>query len=102
MSFEVKWIDGEREPTCVPDLRYPDGVDLDVTGGKEPACVCSLPYPAKRCGHYYIECKQCGVNALITTAGRIDDPKSIKLPCKAKGPTKVMVAPHAKQEAGSE
>jgi hypothetical protein len=96
-KFKVEWIDSGREPTQVPDLRYPAGVDLDVTSGATPACVCQLPYPAKRCGHYYVQCNKCGVNAVITTAGRIDDPRSIKLPCGAEGPTAVMVAPHANE-----
>lgn len=95
-EFLVVWEDGKREPTCVPDLRYPSGVDLDVSNGKTPACVCPLPYPAKRCGHFYVECKVCGTNAIITTAGRIDDPRSIKFPCEGHGPTEVVIAPHAK------
>lgn len=81
-TFLVKWIDGKRSPTCVPDLRYPNGVALDVTGGRQPACLVPLPYPAKRCGYYYVECNRCKFNVLITTAGRIDDPVSVRLPCK--------------------
>ena len=80
-QWKIVWADSGREPTCLPDLRYPDGVDLDVTRGK-PGCTAKLPYPAKRCGGYFVECKKCGVNAYVTTAGRIDDPRSIKLPCE--------------------
>ena len=46
----------------------------------------TLPYPAKRCGQYYVECRICGFNAIITTAGRPDDPQIIiKMPCTLKG-----------------
>jgi hypothetical protein len=85
-SFKVEWIDRGREPQCPPDPAYPHGVDLD--GAKElrvPTCHTVLPYPAKRCGLYYVECKICGSNALITTAGRPDDPRSVLMPCKLKG-----------------
>lgn len=80
-QFKIQWIDRGREPQCVPDLRFPNGVDIDVSCGK-PACKAILPYPAKRCGYYYVECLKCGTNAIVTTAGRIDDPRSITLPCE--------------------
>lgn len=82
-QFKVEWVDGKREPQCVPDLRFPNGVDLDCSQGKS-GCRVDLPYPAKRCGHYNVECLQCGTNAIITTAGRIDDPRSVIIPCKSK------------------
>lgn len=82
-SFQIKWIDRGREPQCPPHPAYPNGIDLD--GAKElgiPTCHTDLPYPAKRCGLYYVECKICASNALITTAGRPDDPRSVLIPCK--------------------
>lgn len=82
-QFKIEWVDGHREPQCSPDLRYPEGVHIDVTKGA-PGCICNLPYPAKRCGHFYVECTTCGTNAIITTAGRFDDPRTAKLPCKNK------------------
>lgn len=85
-SFKVEWIDHWREPKCAPDPDYPNGKDLD--GAKDlgvPTCKTDLPYPAKRCGLYYVECNICGCNAMITTAGRPDDPRSVLIPCKMKG-----------------
>jgi hypothetical protein len=46
-------------------------------------CSVALPHPAKRCGYYLVKCVACGQNALVTTAGRPDDPKSLKLACRA-------------------
>ena len=81
--MKVEWIDVGREPTQKPNPKFPNGVDLDT--GERPACKVDLPYPAKRIGYFYIECEACGSNALITTAGRPDDPRSIHMICKAKG-----------------
>ena len=80
-KFQIKWIDGGREPQCAPDPKYPKGVDIDNSLGAAITCETVLPYPAKRCGHYLVECKVCGVRIVITTAGRIDDPRSLKLAC---------------------
>lgn len=84
MALRVKWIDGRREPRVAPNPDYPTGIDLDCAGGAEPACSVDLPYPAKRIGFYVINCDACGTNALCTTAGRPDDPRSIKLACKRR------------------
>jgi hypothetical protein len=85
-QFKVEWIDLEREPKNAPDPNYPNGIHIDVSQGKK-SCMTALPYPAKRCGQYYVECQKCGTNALVTTAGRVDDPKSVRLPCKGKEST---------------
>jgi hypothetical protein len=78
----VTWIDSGFEPKCPPDPAYPKGIDLDVSSGNLLHCVISLPYPAKRCGRYHIECVACGLSVIATTAGRADDPRSIRLPCQ--------------------
>jgi hypothetical protein len=78
----IKWIDRGLSPRAKPDPRYPKGIDLDMSGGAEKFCQRLLPYPAERIGYYYVECDRCGVNAVVTTAGRPDDPRSIKLRCK--------------------
>lgn len=85
-SFKIEWIDRGREPQCPPNPAFPNGIDLDTAKefGK-PTCHAELPYPAKRCGLYYVECNICGTNALITTAGRPDDPRSVDLLCQTKG-----------------
>lgn len=79
--ISVKWIDRFREPTQKPNPEYPNGIDIDLTKGAQPACQTDLPYPAKRCGYFSVLCKTCGYSAVITTAGRPDDPRTVKLPC---------------------
>jgi len=82
-THKIEWIDRHREPQCAPNPAYPDGIDLDATRGLPgPSCKVIVPYPAKRCGMYAIKCDVCGVTVAITTAGRPDDPRSVKVPCK--------------------
>jgi hypothetical protein len=83
MTIEVTWIDRGREPQNPPDPAYPDGIHLDMTTRSTvKACTTMLPYPAKRCGIYHIECGTCGLRVAVTTAGRPDDPRSVKLSCR--------------------
>jgi hypothetical protein len=82
-QFHIEWIDGKREPECASDPNFPEGIDLDVTKGKR-GCVALLPYPAKRCGYYAVQCRSCGITAIVTTAGRPDDPRSVKLACETQ------------------
>jgi hypothetical protein len=81
-QFKVEWFDLKREPRCEPDPNFPNGIALDVSDGAYTSCTVELPYPAKRCGHYIISCRLCGLTSLVTTAGRPDDPRSVKLACK--------------------
>jgi hypothetical protein len=81
-KFRVKWIDDNREPQCTPDPNYPNGIDLDISEGKTPYCSSDLPYPARRCGFFMVECMNCGQIVGVTTAGRPDDPRSIKMACQ--------------------
>lgn len=81
--MKIEWIDDHREPQCAPDPAYPRGKDLDASHGG-PSCMTVLPYPAKRCGLYVVECERCGVRVACTTAGRPDDPRSIKIACARK------------------
>jgi len=80
--LKTEWLDDHREPQHPPNPAYPEGLDADLTAGRAPWCETKLSYPAPRCGAWYIECSQCGITALVTTAGRPDDPRSVKLPCK--------------------
>ena len=80
MSHVVKWIDNKREPQIAPNPNFPHGRDLD--SGREPSCFVALPYPAKRCGLFIVTCEICGTTVAITTAGRTDDPRSVKVPCE--------------------
>lgn len=85
VKIEVTWIDRWREPQCPSNPLYPDGIDIDLSRGALACCTQRLPYPARRCGVYYVECKTCGANAMVTTAGRRDDPRSVKLECHRTG-----------------
>lgn len=83
MSFKVKWIDGKREPQCAPNPNHPSGADVDMRhDADEPSCLCDLPYPARRCGVYAVECSKCASRVVVTTAGRADDPRSVRVTCK--------------------
>jgi hypothetical protein len=82
VQFTLHWIDAGKEPACPSDPAYPDGIDLDVSSGSEPTCKVPLPYPAKRIGSYVIGCNLCGIKVICTTAGRRDDPRSIRVRCQ--------------------
>lgn len=82
MTIRIIWHDSGRSPQCAPDPRYPLGVDLDLSKGAEATCSEQLKYPAPRCGVYFACCDICKQTALITVAGRPDDPRSIKLACR--------------------
>lgn len=84
-SFSIQWVDGGRDPQCAPDPKYPNGKPLDASMGLK-ACSVPLPWPAKRCGLYVVTCKVCGYSIAVTTAGRPDDPCSVKIPCKDGAP----------------
>jgi hypothetical protein len=84
MKAQIEWLDGYREPQAKPDPAFPDGKDLDVSEGRSPSCSTPLPYPAKRCGLYMVKCLDCGFTVAVTTAGRPDDPRSLKMACKRK------------------
>ena len=83
-QFKIGWIDYFREPECAPNPTYPDGVDVDASYGADAACQTDLPYPAKRCGIYLVQCRACGLKCTVTTAGRPDDPRSLKVACKPR------------------
>jgi hypothetical protein len=82
MTIRKQWIDSGREPTQPPNPKYPDGIEIDLANGRDLGCKIALDYPAKRCGYYTLKCDVCGASALITTAGRPDDPRSVTLRCK--------------------
>jgi hypothetical protein len=83
-KFRVMWVDHKRKPQCAPDPNYPNGIDLDISKGMSPCCISDLPYPARGCGFFRIECLNCGQVIGVTTAGRPDDPRSIKIACQAR------------------
>jgi hypothetical protein len=81
-KIDVVFVSHNRKPTCAPNPAYPNGIDVDLTDGAKVACLAHLPYPAECCGLLMVRCRTCGANAVITTAGRIDDPRTVKLKCK--------------------
>lgn len=84
-AHKVTWIDAGREPQHPPWPQWPDGKDVDASLGATNTCTVKLPYPAKRCGRYEVRCKACGSSIAVTTAGRRDDPRSVKIACNRRG-----------------
>lgn len=82
-SLEVTFLSHHRKPTCAPNPAHPNGIDVDLTDGARVACLAELPYPAECCGVLIVRCNKCLESVAITTAGRADDPRTVKLPCKA-------------------
>lgn len=82
MTIDVKFNDSGREPTQKPNPEYLDGIDVNCAPPGMKSCTRNLPYPAPRCGTYSIVCRTCGYTALVTVAGRRDDPRTITIPCK--------------------
>lgn len=84
--FDVVFIDAGREATEKPDPRWPDGVGVDLRSSViQKSCTRNVPYPAPRCGAYRLTCRRCGFTAVVTVAGRADDPRVVTMPCKARG-----------------
>lgn len=81
-ALKVEWFDRGRDPVCAPNPAFPNGVDVDVSFGAPDTCSTDLPYPAKRCGTYIVVCERCGYGVGVTTAGRPDDPRSLKIACR--------------------
>jgi hypothetical protein len=82
MTLDVKWIDRGHKAVAPPDPDYPNGQDLDLSHGAKSSCSTRLVYPAQGCGYFVVSCPRCKYIAIITTAGRVDDPRSVKVPCK--------------------
>jgi hypothetical protein len=79
--FRIDWFDRGREPRVQPNPDYPNGKDVDGSNGAAQACTVLLPCPAPRCGEYWATCQLCGARRGCTTAGRPDDPRSLKIAC---------------------
>jgi hypothetical protein len=86
MTIDVTFLDSGREPQCKPDPSFPNGKPINMTTSPlQKSCTNNLPYPAPRCGAYVVTCTICGYRAVLTVAGRPDDPSMVTLPCKTKG-----------------
>jgi hypothetical protein len=88
MPLRSNWVDRGVEPRCKPNPNYPKGIDLDSSDGASATCSMELPYPAPRCGYHVVNCDACNQTVVITTAGRPDDPRSIKVACNSKTATR--------------
>jgi len=82
ISIEFK-PSGRGKARCAPNPDCPDGSHADTADG-QTGCVVDLPYPAPECGAWIVQCAACGMSAAITAAGRPDDPRSVRIPCKGR------------------
>lgn len=80
--FFVDWVDQQYETTQPPDPTYPNGTAIDVAMDAPRACRIELPCPAPRCGLFVITCRACGYSIALATAGRADDPRTVRMPCR--------------------
>lgn len=82
-AISVEWrASGRGEARCAPNPAYPEGIDIDASEGRQ-GCTVELPYPAPECGMWMVKCQACGRGIVaITAAGRRDDPRTVKIPCK--------------------
>jgi len=80
-DWQIEWIDRGVAPSRPFVVKDQDGVDIDASLGTEPACKGTLPYPAPRCGYHSVYCRTCGKTAIVSAAGRRDDPRSLKMAC---------------------
>jgi hypothetical protein len=81
-SFDIKFLTAGRKATQPPNPAYPNGIDIDVSRGADRTCVVKLPSPARCCGVWHVKCRACGFVAAVTAAGRPDDPRTLRMPCK--------------------
>lgn len=80
---------GRGKAQCPADPRFPNGIAIDAHGDDQgPTCLVDLPYPAPECGAFVVRCLLCRLSIAITAAGRIDDPRSIRLLCAVKSTIK--------------
>jgi hypothetical protein len=86
--FEIHWIDRGRPATQPANSDYPNGIPIDLSNGAQRTCTLDLPCPAPRgredrqCGLWSVHCRRCGQVNVLTTAGRADDPRSVKMACQ--------------------
>lgn len=84
MTIEVKFIDEGRKSTSPSNPKYPNGVDVSAAMPDQKSCCFNVQYPAPGVGKYSIVCTDCKMTALVSVAGRADDPRTVTLPCKGK------------------
>lgn len=84
-QFEIRFVSHNRAAKCQPNPDFPNGVEIDDSYGAPRTCIALLPYPAPCCGVMIARCRKCGLSVGATTAGRVDDPRAIKMACKKEG-----------------
>lgn len=84
MTLKAVWHDKGREPQGKANPEFPEGIDLDLSKGAKPTCSTALTYPAPRCGHFFVVCQDCELTTIVSTAGRADDPRSVKMACNVR------------------
>lgn len=95
-AFSVSWSAREREENGIkrtwakypPTPGFENGGDLDFAKDGASWCVTALSVWPGRLGTLHVRCQHCDVTVDLTTAGRADDPKLVRLPCwwgRAKG-----------------
>jgi hypothetical protein len=84
--FRITWHDRQREATVPADRTFPNGRDIDYAGPGARACLVELAHPASRVGFWTLFCLKCRSHAGVGTAGRADDPRSVRVPCADAGP----------------
>ena len=84
MSHRIEFKpSGRGQAQCSPDPAYPNGIAIDASDPNLPSCTVTLPYPAPECGVWMVRCNRCTMSVGVTTAGRVDDPISVKVNCRA-------------------
>lgn len=84
MTFSIKFNDSGRKAQHPADPRYPSGIDVTCAQAGQKSCCFNVPYPAPGVGTYSVLCDTCHFTALVTVAGRTDDPRTVTLPCKSR------------------
>jgi hypothetical protein len=86
MSFTITWNGTGRQAQCPTNPNFPDGMDLTLIPPTfymgQKTCKAELPYPAAEIGKHLVHCNVCGLDVVVTAAGRPDDPKSVTVVCR--------------------
>jgi hypothetical protein len=60
---------------------YPGGIDVDLAMGGGAHCSAVLPQHPGKPGLYDIRCTRCGLSLALTSGGRSNDPRAVRVPC---------------------
>lgn len=69
------------KPQHPSNPEYPNGVDVDLAGDHLMRCSALLPRMPGKLGVYEIRCTHCELSLALTSAGRPDDPRLVRVPC---------------------